>query len=208
MFSGIVEGQALIKEYVSSPQSARLCIDVPFDGTRVSVGDSIAVHGVCLTVVNQTGQNISFDIASETLRRTTLGRISVGERLHVERALKVGDGLHGHFVTGHVDGVGAVQSLEWEGQTLRVQIELPNGLESLIVPKGAVALDGVSLTVGEVSQEWFSVYIVPHTQAVTRFDELTESQLINIEADILARYVQGALRRDSGVLRWGHAEPL
>lgn len=193
MFSGIVEGRAEVIQHMGARDTARLVAVMPFDCSDVSVGDSIAVQGVCLTAVAVCGRDVSFEISSETLRCTTLGRVKAGDRLHVERSAKVGERLHGHFVTGHIDAVASVVDVGREGQTLRIRFELPHQIRSLVTPKGAVSVDGVSLTVGEVGPDWFQVYIVPHTGAVTRFGELCVHDAVNIEADILARYVQAGL---------------
>ncbi len=201
MFSGIVQFIGTVRAAVSD------VIDVQASGlaessSRIKLGDSIAVNGVCLTVTAHQGDQVSFDISTETRRRTNLGALSSGSEVNIELSLRVGDPIAGHFVLGHVDAVGEVLRREDEGNTIRLVISLPNETRGLIVPKGSVAVDGVSLTVGEVTSESFSVYLVPHTVAATTFQSFAVGRKVNIEADCLARYAQFASQpyreRESG----------
>lgn len=183
MFSGIVEG----KGKIISTSNRELIVDLPID--NIMVGESISIDGVCLTVV---GGSYNFDISSETLRRTTLGYCKVGDNVNYERSLRVGDRIGGHFVTGHVDCVARIRSIIEEGETIRFTCDNPKSIREFIVSKGSVTVSGVSLTVGEVTQDTFSFYLIPHTRDVTTLGELKIGSLVNLEADILARYVRGA----------------
>lgn len=183
MFSGIVEGTAK----VVSNDKGRLVVDLPIEG--VVLGESIAIDGVCLTVV---GGYFDFDVSEETLRKTTLGLKKAGDRINYERSLKVGDRISGHFVTGHVDCVGRIRSIIEEGNSVRFTCDSPEVIRKFIVPKGSVTVSGVSLTVGEVGSDSFSFYVIPHTKEITTLGDLQIGSLVNLEADILARYVRGA----------------
>jgi len=193
MFAGIVEGVGSV-EVGSIPErfAVRSELFVRCQ-SELKIGDSIAVNGVCLTLV-ELGERAIFDLATETRRRTTLGGLRPGAEVNLELSLRFGDRVDGHFVQGHVDGVSEVLSCSDEGNnTQRVELTLPEEVRGLIVPKGAVALDGVSLTVGEVDPEKFCVYLIPHTKARTNFRDLQPGRLLNVEADAVARYVRGVL---------------
>ena len=174
MFTGIVEGAATVAMVMHRGNGARLAIDVRWpDGVQpgVALGDSVAINGVCLTVVAiraaEAGSRLEFDASHETLRLTTLGRIAAGARLNVERALRVGDRLGGHWVTGHVDGLGHLDAVVRHGDSCDLRYRLPDALAPELVRKGSIAIDGVSLTVNDVFAGGFSVTIIPHTSAGT-----------------------------------------
>jgi riboflavin synthase alpha subunit len=161
------------------------------------VGDSVAVDGVCLTVASLGADGLAFDVVPETLRRTTIGEFRAGRVVHVEPALRAGDPLGGHLVEGHVGGVGTVSSVERRGEDVRMTVGLPEGLEGAVMEKGAVALDGVSLTVGEVLEDGrsFAVYLIPHTLAVTELGSRRPGSRVNVEPDLLGRWVEHHVRR-------------
>lgn len=193
MFTGIVTDVGTI-EAVAPRADPRLRIACGFDTATIGLGASIACSGVCLTVVDKGEGWFAVDVSAETQRRTAPGMWSEGRRLNLERALKVGDELGGHIVTGHVDGVGEVVAAEREGDSTRLAIETGAELAPYLVGKGSVALDGVSLTVNEVETlpggaVRFAVNIIPHTAAQTSFSEAEAGRTVNIEADILARYI-------------------
>lgn len=196
MFSGIVEEKGTVVLCSETPDGVQLVISSRLDHALTRVGDSLAVEGVCLTVTScehvHDAWQLKFDIASETLRCTTLGGIGKGSAVHLERSLAVGDRLHGHIVSGHVDGVGVVTDREEEGDTTRLTIQVQAGSEYL-ARKGSVTLAGVSLTVGEVHGDTFQVYLIPHTKEVTRFGSIQVGDPINVEFDMLARYVHRML---------------
>lgn len=194
MFSGIVEEAAVVVSCRAEATSARLTVKSALDHSRTQLGDSICIDGVCLTVVELDSQGIlSFDLASETLRRSTLGARRPGDRVNLERSLALGDRLHGHFVFGHVDARIKLLARRSEGTCDRLVWSLPSELRHLVVSKGSVSLSGVSLTVGEVDATTFSVYIVPHTASVTTLEGLGVGDEANFEVDMLARYVSAAL---------------
>lgn len=183
MFSGIVEGKGRIVKNDSNS----IIVDLPINDAVI--GESISIDGICLTV---TGGKYSFDISPETLRKTSLGYKKPGDLVNFERSLKVGDRISGHFVTGHVDCVGRIRSIIEEGDSIRFTCDNPESVRKYIVPKGSVTVSGVSLTIGEVTNETFSFYVIPHTKEVTTLGELQIGSIVNLEADILARYVRGA----------------
>lgn len=190
MFTGIITdiGRVLAVE-MRGDMRAR--IGCGYDMAGVDMGASIACDGVCLTVVAKGADWFDVDISAETLSKTNIGANgwSVGKRLNLERALRVGDELGGHIVSGHVDGVARIVSAAREGDSLRLVFEAPAGLARFIAPKGSVALNGTSLTVNEVEGVRFGINLIPHTQEVTTWGEAREGDAVNLEIDTLARYV-------------------
>ncbi len=197
MFSGIVETTAQVISLERSREPYHLQIESSLDHQTTRLGDSICIDGVCLTVVSCVSQGsiwqLGFDLAAETLRRTGLGSLSSGSRVNIERSLAVGDRLHGHFVFGHVDGMARLVSRHNDGNCDRLEWQVPVELMPFIAEKGSVALSGVSLTVGEVSANTFYVYIIPHTSEITSLSGKQIGDQVNIEVDMLARYVQRQL---------------
>lgn len=185
MFGGIVEELARVVDI----RPGELVVQSGLDHSDTRIGDSIAINGACLTVTKNNG-TLSFDMSPETMRRTTLGELRRGDSLHLERALMVGARLHGHFVTGHVDAAIALRRRERAGNSDRLVFELPKEYCGLIVEKGSVCLSGVSLTVAETYHDTFSVYVVPHTGTATLLTTLQIGQRVNLEVDILSRYIQ------------------
>jgi riboflavin synthase len=171
---------------------------VSFDGSRLSVesslaaaiGDSVSVNGCCLTVVDGDRRTLAFDAVPETLARTGLGRLDAGAAVNLEPALRAGEPLGGHYVQGHVDGVGRVRSLEPEGGGARMWVDPPAELLRYCVEKGSIAVDGVSLTIADLDEEGFAVALVPHTLAATTLGTLEPGSEVNLEADVLAKYVE------------------
>lgn len=200
MFTGIVTNIGQIAE-VERRGDARLKISCDYDLCAVDLGASISCAGVCLTVVDKNAQDRWFavDVSAETLAKTTLGGWRPGRRVNLERALKVGDELGGHIVTGHVDGVAEVAGARPEGDSTRIILSAPRALAPFIAPKGSVALDGCSLTVNDVEDgpdgAKFGVNLIPHTKKWTTFENLAPGDQLNVEIDVLARYV--ARLRDS-----------
>lgn len=188
MFTGIVTHVGRVAA-AEKRGDTRLRIAVPFDANALDVGASIACSGCCLTVVEHAKDWFAVTASAETLARTTLGSWKVGDPVNLERALKVGEELGGHLVLGHVDGVAEVARVEPEGDLLRMTFEAPKDLAKFIAPKGAVTLDGVSLTVNEVDGARVGVNIIPHTAKVTTFARAKPGTKMNLEVDILARYV-------------------
>ena len=191
MFTGLVREVGT----VASMEGGRLTIDAPETAEGVQLGDSIAIDGVCLTVVACDDSSLSFDAVPETLARTALGTLEQGSRVNLEPALRAGDALGGHYVQGHVDGVGAVQSVVPEGEGRRVRFEAPAELLKYIVEKGSIAVQGTSLTVAAVDEAGFEVALIPHTLQATTLGELEPEQPVNLETDVLAKYVEKLLPR-------------
>jgi riboflavin synthase len=161
-----------------------------FQSPKIDIGASIACAGCCLTVIERDSSgNFSVQASAETLARTTLGTWRAGTTINLERSLKVGDELGGHIVSGHIDGVGTITAIAPEGDSRRFRFEIPNSLARFIAPKGSVALDGTSLTVNEVEENTFGVNIIPHTLAVTTWGTAKAGDPVNVEIDMLARYV-------------------
>jgi len=162
---------------------------------EAALGDSIAIDGVCLTVVASGSGTLAFQAVPETLARTSLGTLEAGSRVNLEPALRVGDALGGHYVQGHVDGVGTVRSVEPEGEGKRIWIDTPADLLRYVVEKGSVALQGTSLTVAAVDDGGFAVALIPHTLQETTLDRLAAGDRVNLEADVLAKYVEKLVAR-------------
>ncbi len=188
MFTGIVTDVGRVRA-VETNGDTRFEIDTAYPATRIAIGASIACSGPCLTVV-KTGEGwFAVTASAETLRRTTLGEWRVGTPINLERSLRLGDELGGHLVSGHADGVGRVVSVTPEGDSLRMVMEAPAELSGFLVVKGAVAVDGVSLTINEVDGSRFGINIIPHTLSATTFSRLEAGARVNIEVDMLARYL-------------------
>ena len=196
MFTGIITDIGSVR---SSEQRGdlRLVIDCGYDMAGVALGASIACSGACLTVVDKGEDWFAVDLSAETVARTAPGLWVEGARLNLERALRLGDEIGGHLVTGHVDGLAQVIDLSPEGDSLRVGLSVPSSLGPMLAPKGSVTLDGVSLTVNEVTDEGdqthFSVNVIPHTADHTTFADLSAGRSLNVEIDVLARYLQRML---------------
>ncbi len=194
MFSGIVEAQGELQRIRKTAKGARLFIQHRGLGKGVRVGDSIAVDGCCLTVVSNRGGIFEFDVLHETLRCTTLSVSRPGTRVNLEKALKSGDPIGGHFVTGHIDGMGRISHHEPRGTDVWMKIEPPRGFLKWIILKGSVSVDGVSLTVGGVDRKGFGIWLIPHTLKLTTLGWKRQGDQVNLEADMLAKYAQKAVR--------------
>lgn len=194
MFTGLVEAAVPLAAVLSQPPARRLVLDWPAAAAAAAVGESIALAGCCLTVVAASGGRLEFEAGPETLRRTTLGSLKAGDRVNVERSLRLGDRLGGHLVTGHVDGLGTLLRRQDEGDWSRFWFGVPDPLAGQIAAQGSIAVDGVSLTVVEVSAGGFEVALIPHTLAVTTLGRLAAGDRVNLETDLLAKYVQRQLQ--------------
>ncbi|TYB81273.1 riboflavin synthase [Maritimibacter fusiformis] len=188
MFTGIITDVGRVAS-VTRRGDMHARIETAYDTAGIDIGASIASDGVCLTVVDLGPGWYAVDISAETLDKTNLGAWDKGRRVNLERALKVGDELGGHIVSGHVDGVAEVVSVIDEGESTRVRLMAPAALARFIAPKGSVALNGTSLTVNEVEGDSFGVNLIPHTKEVTNWGEITVGDKVNLEIDTLARYV-------------------
>lgn len=190
MFTGLIEEVGVVRRVVKGREGARLVIGAEKVLGDTKVGDSVAVNGACLTVTEVEAGQFTADCMAETLSRTTIGTIERGRRVNLERALALGQRLGGHMVLGHVDAVGKVKSIKPRGDSLEVEVSLPEEIESLVAEKGSVAVDGVSLTIIRVGSEGFVVGLIPHTIAATTLVDLGPGSRVNLEADVIARYVQ------------------
>lgn len=193
MFTGLIEEMGTVRRIERGGAGARVVIGAQTVLANTKVGDSISVNGACLTVTAVGGDEFTADCMPETLERTSLARAGRGTAVNLERALALGDRLGGHLVTGHVDAVSEVKAIERRGDSLEIRLSLPGEVAAFVSEKGSVALDGVSLTVISVSETVFVVGLIPHTIAVTTLQSLTEGAVVNVEADVMARYVHRSL---------------
>ena len=194
MFSGIVTDVGRIRS-VEARGDTRLVIATAYDTGVIEIGASICCSGACLTVVETGGDWFAADASAETLARTTLGSWEPNTRVNLERSLRIGDELGGHFVLGHVDAVSELYAAGDEGDSRRLEFSIPDGLDRLIAPKGSVALDGVSLTVNDVTGDRFGVNIIPHTRQVTTLGDVEPGRFVNLEVDMIARYLARQMDR-------------
>jgi riboflavin synthase len=202
MFTGLVEALGAVERVARNGRGRRLVVRVPREWAGAAGrGDSVAVNGACLTVVEIGPGRLAFDLAEETVRVTTLGGLGRGDRVNLERPLQLGARLGGHLVLGHVDGVGRVTALAREGDGRRMTVGVPPPLRPLLIPKGSVAVDGVSLTVAELGAGTFTVALVPHTLAVTTLAAHGVGTPVNLEMDVLGKYVRALLDAPRGVSR-------
>ena len=191
MFTGIVREVGRVVETEGGAAARTLVVEAPRTASSTAVGDSVAIAGVCLTAEAVDDQSrVRFHAVAETLRRTTLGDLAAGDEVNVEPALRAGEPLGGHVVQGHVDGLGTIGSVEAEGDGLRVVVEAPPDVLRYCVEKGSITVDGVSLTVAELLEDAFAVALVPHTLSATTLRDLAPGRRVNLEVDVLAKYVE------------------
>ncbi|MBX7083044.1 MAG: riboflavin synthase [Nannocystaceae bacterium] len=195
MFTGLVRTVGRVAAITERAQGRRLAIEGALPPADLALGASVCCAGVCLTVVAAGPGRFELDVAFETLRKTTLGALTPGDRINLEPSLRVGDALGGHFVSGHVDGIASVRSMLARGDARELWIDAPAELMPLVAPKGSVALDGTSLTVNDVDARGFMVGLVPHTLSVTTWGSVAPGAAINLEVDVVARYVARLLGR-------------
>ena len=189
MFTGLIESTGRTVSLETRGQQARLTIEAPFSAQATS-GDSVAVNGCCLTVVEQDDQTLAFDILTQTLEVTSLGALSPGALVNLERALRADDRLGGHFVQGHVDTTGIIKDLSPQGQDHRYEVSLSPGVYRYCIGRGSLAVDGISLTIAELLPESALFWITPHTFKATNLQSAQIGQEVNLEADLLAKYVE------------------
>lgn len=195
MFTGIVREVGRVVALSGGEEGVRLEIDAPRIAPATEIGGSVSVNGVCLTAEAVDGSLLVFHAVPETLRRTALHDLRAGVLVNLEPALRAGDAMGGHIVQGHVDGVGRVQSVEAEGEGLRVIVEAPDEILRYCVEKGSIAVDGVSLTVAEVHPDSFGLALIPHTLSETTLADLMPGRPVNLEVDVLAKYVERLVSR-------------
>lgn len=195
MFTGLVTDLGQVRRIDAEEEGVRLMIETAYDMAAVEIGASIACSGACLTVVEKGADSFAADVSAETLACTTIGGWKAGDRVNLEQSLRLGDALGGHLVSGHVDAVTSVLERRPDGDSLRFSFLIPPGCERLIAAKGSVCLDGVSLTVNEVEADRFGVNIIPHTAERTTFGALGPGSRVNLEVDLIARYVARLMPR-------------
>ena len=193
MFTGIIESAGEVQSIEVRAEGARLVVKAPEMAATTGIGDSVAVNGVCLTAVELRDGQIAFDAITETLSRTNLGQLKLGQKVNLERPLRANGRFDGHVVQGHVDGTAVLVSVAEEGAAHRLRLRLPPELLRYVVEKGSIALDGISLTVAGVGDDWLEVAIIPHTWQVTSLGHKTPGDTVNVEVDILAKYVERLL---------------
>ena len=199
MFTGLVEDSGTVVELRATSSGQRLVVETALDLADTKVGDSIAVDGVCLTVVVNDRNRVAFDVGPETLAVTAYAQnLKIARRVHLERALRFSDRLGGHIVAGHVDGVGSVVARREQGDALFVRFAAPQAVLDLCIHKGSIAIDGVSLTLNVVDDEGFDVCLIPHTLTKTHLAALRPGDRVNLESDLVGKYVQRLLRRGAG----------
>lgn len=210
MFTGLVETTGSVSQ-ATGESPRRLVIESNLPYMDIPIGASVSIDGCCLTVVARGSEGLAFEAATETLERTTIGNLAVGSRVNLERAMKLGDHLGGHIVLGHVDGVGKVTHKEQRGSALYVGILAPDSIAHLIASQGSVTVSGVSLTVTSVDGDTFFVGLIPHTLKETNLGDLEIGSPVNLEADVMARYVERLLQRKpelaSGLVSLGKPVP-
>ncbi len=198
MFTGLVMETGNVVSLMKKGSGARLSLDAAEVSRNAKLGDSIAINGTCLTVAEIKGRTLAFDLSDETLRSSNLGELKTRDRVNLEPALRPDDRLGGHFVTGHIDGTGVIRSKTREGEVYKIVIKTEPWIAEYLVEKGSVAVDGISLTVVDVMRDGFSLVIIPHTAKLTTIGFKGPGDRVNVEVDILGKYVARFLKREKG----------
>lgn len=198
MFTGIIEGTGQVVDRVKKGRGFQVAIHPSFSVKKLKVGESVAVNGCCLTVIKKGRNRFWTDLSSETVGKTNLARQSPGTQVNLERSLKLSDRLGGHWVQGHVDGVGRIRFFQKQGKFLTVGIQFPKKLKRYLVSKGSICVDGISMTVNGLKGGQFSLVVVPHTLAQTNLGEKRVGDLVNLEVDIIGKYIESLLQRKTG----------
>lgn len=196
MFTGIIIEMGEVLSFTRKAAGGSIGVRADIVSRDASIGDSISINGVCLTVVEKKGMVLYFDISNETMRSTNLGTLKKGQKVNLEPSLRPDGKIGGHFVTGHVDGVGTIISKNKIGDAFKIVISAPEDITGLLVEKGSVAIDGISLTVVDLSEREFSVVIIPHTANVTTIGFKGPGDTVNLEADIIGKYIARFLKKD------------
>jgi riboflavin synthase len=197
MFTGIIEGLGTISGISSAGRGKRLVIDTDFQLDQTKIGDSISVSGACLTVIKIEPRRFEVDVSPETLKTTTFGNAKIGEHVNIERAMRISDRIDGHLVSGHIDGMGTIKHRQKTGNAVIVTITVPGALTRYMITKGSVAVDGISLTINSYGNDAFTVSIIPHTATITTIGVKDKGDLVNIETDMIGKYVERFLNRVS-----------
>lgn len=191
MFTGLIESTGRVVSLIEKGEQARLLLDIPF-ASELALGDSVATNGCCLTVA-ALDEYVAFDLLAQTLKVTSLGQLESHRLVNLERALAIGDRLGGHFVQGHVDATGTISDLSPHGQDYRLEVSLPPSVHALCIDKGSLCIDGISLTIAELTSDSAVFWITPHTLKATHLHQASEGQTVNLESDLLAKYVKKLL---------------
>ena len=194
MFTGIIEGLGTISAIRPAGQGKRLSVEADFTLDQTKVGDSIAVNGACLTVVKIGGKRFETDLSPETLEASTFDKAKVGDRVNLERAMRLSGRIDGHLVSGHIDGIGIVKKREDLGDAMMLSIEVPDAISRYMIHKGSVAVEGISLTINACDSKSFSVQIIPHTAGITTIGMKQNGDAVNIETDMIGKYVERFVR--------------
>jgi len=196
MFAGIIQGLGMVEKISNAKgngRAAQMTVDLGRLAKGLKIGDSVSINGACLTVVGIKSNKASFEMVGETMKKTALGSLTIGEKVNIEQSLRVGDTIDGHFVLGHVDGVGTVvEKVKQKNQT-KLWIKIDKKLMKYVVPKGSIAIDGISLTVVDVMKDKISVALIPHTLTVTTLGIKNKSDKVNVEMDLLGKYARKVL---------------
>jgi len=198
MFTGLIQEVGTVAEVQETDRGRQLQVIAPQITATLKMGESISVNGCCLTVVARQGDQITFDLLKETLRRTNLESLRAKSRVNLERALTADGSIGGHFVQGHIDCRSRILNFEKEGTDHRLEIELPSEFAHYVISKGSIAVDGISLTVAEVLERSFAVWIIPHTKAQTNLETAHPGEMVNLEFDLIAKYVERMLDHHAG----------
>jgi riboflavin synthase len=199
MFTGIIESMGTVKQLARKGEDARLFVDTSMSLDDLKIGDSIAINGACLTIIEKTGSIFSADVSAETIARTNIKLLKSGEKVNLEKSLRVNSFLGGHLVLGHVDGMGKIQEKVTKANSIQFGVEIDNELSRYVVEKGSIAVDGISLTVNRCEKNRFYVNIIPHTARNTTLAFKKVADLVNIETDIIAKYVEKFLNPGKGI---------
>ncbi len=191
MFTGIIEGIGKVKKFGKSTNrsAVKISVDLGKNSKGLKIGQSVALNGVCLTVTGCNKNNCSFEMIDETIKKTDLGNLKPGSIVNIERSLKAGDRLEGHFVLGHVDGMGVIKKIIKKPKEVQIWFDVPKKLAKYVVKKGSIAVDGISLTVVDIKKNLVSVCLIPHTLSITNFKTKKIGDKVNIETDILGKYI-------------------
>lgn len=194
MFTGLIEDTGLVQNFHRRGEAGLLEVESSLPNAEISIGDSLAVNGACLTVTANGNRVVTFDVSPESIARTTIGRLRSGNRVNLERALKMGDRLGGHIVSGHIDCCGHLTRIESRSGNRQMHFSLPLEQSRYLVEKGSVTIDGISLTINALSKDGFSVNVIPHTFANTTLEQIRNGDEVNIETDIIGKYVERLLK--------------
>lgn len=192
MFTGIVEGTGTIEKIEKNPKNRsaiKMTVDLDKQAKGLKIGQSVAINGVCLTVTKISKNKCNFEMIEETTKKTSLGNLKTGSTVNIERSIRAGDRMEGHFVLGHIDGVGIIKKIEKKPKEIKIWFDIPQQLARYVVKKGSIAVDGISLTVVDIMNNHISVCLIPHTMKVTNFNSKKIGDKINIETDILGKYI-------------------